>query len=184
MMNKERGFTLLELLSVIALIGILLTITVAITGYVLDAIDEKKAQSEMTVLRAAIERFKSEQGDFPNCPARICSTGECLFLSLMGYHNKNGLEIPPSPSLINPTNFYYGPMDMEATELEGIDPTDNENSIALISFALSQDVAFCDPWGNHYMYEFPRKDSLAGFRLFSLGPDGKMGEGEESDDLE
>ncbi|MDA1045625.1 MAG: type II secretion system protein GspG [Verrucomicrobia bacterium] len=182
--KKEKGFTLLELFSVIALIGILMSIAFPITSYVLDSIDEKNAKSELTVLRMAIEEFKAERGDFPNCPAKICSTGECLFLSLMGYHNENGLQIPPSPSLVNPTNFYYGPMDMEATELEGIDPSDSENSIALISFALSQDVAFCDPWGNNYMYQFPRKDGLAGFRLFSLGPDGKMGEGRESDDLE
>ena len=33
-----------------------------------------------------------------------------------------------------------------------------------------------DPWGNEYVYEYPREDEAPGFRLFSKGPDGKTGE--------
>ena len=48
-----------------------------------------------------------------------------------------------------------------------------------------KDVAFIDPWGNEYVYEYPKKEGGPGFRLFSMGPDGKTGEDEwQADDLE
>ncbi|SVE22110.1 uncharacterized protein METZ01_LOCUS474964, partial [marine metagenome] len=49
---------------------------------------------------------------------------------------------------------------------------------------IKQDMAFVDPWGTPYAFEYPRKDGLQGYRLFSKGPDGETGEGSEDDDVE
>ena len=36
-----------------------------------------------------------------------------------------------------------------------------------------------DPWGNPYLYRFPGKHNQNGFDLYSLGPDGKEGGGDD-----
>ena len=52
-----------------------------------------------------------------------------------------------------------------------------------LSQTLDKDVAFLDPWGSEYVYEYPRKDGDKGYLLFSMGPDGKTGEGFDGDDV-
>jgi len=36
-----------------------------------------------------------------------------------------------------------------------------------------------DPWGRKYIYEYPGKHNTNGFDLFSAGPDGKAGTGDD-----
>ena len=36
-----------------------------------------------------------------------------------------------------------------------------------------------DPWGKKYFYEFPGKHNTNGYDLFSAGPDGKAGTGDD-----
>lgn len=36
-----------------------------------------------------------------------------------------------------------------------------------------------DPWGNHFFYEYPGKHFTNGYDLFSAGPDGKPGTGDD-----
>ena len=38
-----------------------------------------------------------------------------------------------------------------------------------------------DPWGNPYMYRFPGQNNPKGFDLFSPGPDGREGGGDDID---
>ena len=48
---------------------------------------------------------------------------------------------------------------------------------------LGKDPAFLDPWGNEYVYEYPLEDGGQGYRLFSMGPDGKTGDVYTQDDI-
>ncbi len=36
-----------------------------------------------------------------------------------------------------------------------------------------------DPWGNEYVYEYPGKHNTRGFDLMSMGPDGRVGGGDD-----
>lgn len=36
-----------------------------------------------------------------------------------------------------------------------------------------------DPWGNSYIYEFPGKQNAAGYDIMSMGPDGRVGGGDD-----
>ena len=36
-----------------------------------------------------------------------------------------------------------------------------------------------DPWGNSYIYEFPGKQTAAGYDIMSMGPDGRVGGGDD-----
>ncbi|MFP6894405.1 MAG: type II secretion system protein GspG, partial [Opitutales bacterium] len=47
-----------------------------------------------------------------------------------------------------------------------------------------KNLAFLDPWNNEYVYEHSREDGLSEFRVRSLGPDGKSGEGFDADNVE
>ena len=41
---------------------------------------------------------------------------------------------------------------------------------------LNKEIFIIDPWGNPYVYQYPRLDGHTGFLLFSRGPDGKSSE--------
>lgn len=175
----------MELLVILAILGILMSLVAGVASYAFDAVDRKKAEAELEVLRAGVQAFKTTRGNYPHCPKGVCTPGERLFLSMLGFHNEKGrMQIPPYPALVDPAVFSYGEVDWEAADLASLDFGDRQTCLTLLNFALSEDIAFCDPWGNDYVYEFPRRNGLPGFRLFSRGPDGRTGKGFDEDDVE
>ena len=182
--TKSNGFTMIELLVVITIIGIISGIIFSITNYIFDLQDRKKAASELANLKAATENYKAKYGNYPHCPMKVCEPGECFLLSLIGYHNgKGALQFPPFPNLVNPTLFDYGPNNRDPAILNALANGGSQASENLIAIVFNRDVNFCDPWGNPYLFEYPRKDGIGGFRLFSLGPDGKTGKNFGDDDV-
>ena len=109
-----------------------------------------------------------------------------LFLSLAGFHNEKGtLEMPPYPATISTELFGYDLESYDTTQIPDIEHNEGKSLMLWLSQILGKDVAFKDPWGNDYVYEYPLQEGGRGFRLFSMGPDGKTGEDEWiEDDLE
>ena len=64
-MNHRRGFTLVELLVVILIIGILAGITFTGANFLLGSKDIKKARSEIEGLQLALDQYRSDYGTFP-----------------------------------------------------------------------------------------------------------------------
>jgi prepilin-type N-terminal cleavage/methylation domain-containing protein len=182
---RSLGFTIVELLIVLCIIGVISGIIFSTTNYVFDLQDRKKAASELAYLKAAAENYKAKYGNYPHCPMKVCDPGECFLLALMGYHNGKGkLQFPPFPNLVNPTLFDYGPNNRDPAILNALANGGSQASKNLIAIVFNQDINFCDPWGTPYAYEFPRQDGIGGFRLYSSGPDGKTGKDHSGDDIQ
>lgn len=75
---KARGFTLVELLIVIVVIGVLATISLVAYNSVRDKAEFSSIQSDVTNSIKQLEMFKSTIGDYPtainNCPAPSATT--------------------------------------------------------------------------------------------------------------
>ena len=181
--KRLAAFTLIELLVVLAIVGILLGLMFKGYFYVLDKQANKQASVELKVLKLSIENYRRSFKGYPTCPEKVCTPGECLFLSLAGFHNEKGtLEMPPYPATISSHLFGYDLNSYDTSQIPDIEHDEGKSLMLWLSQILGKDVAFIDPWGNEYVYEYPREDEAPGFRLFSMGPDGKTGEDEWTQD--
>ena len=83
-----------------------------------------------------------------------------------------------------PTHLFH--YDLSAFDESEIPDLSHEGGVSLklwLAQTLGKDPAFLDPWGNEYVYEFPLEDGGPGYRLFSMGPDGKTGDQFSQDDI-
>ncbi|MEM1158579.1 MAG: prepilin-type N-terminal cleavage/methylation domain-containing protein [Verrucomicrobiota bacterium] len=100
LIRTSRGFTLVELLVVIVIIGILVGIVIGVGGNLRQKAAAARAQTEIAAIELALERYKIDNGDYPNVtdisipaganayyngdPTNYTAGGETLFLALAG----------------------------------------------------------------------------------------------------
>ncbi len=73
--REERGFTLIELLVVIAIIGILLGVAAPKVLDSLGSARNTKAKANIEVIKAALEQFREEYGEYPASLAILKTVG-------------------------------------------------------------------------------------------------------------
>ena len=174
--SSIKGFTLMELMAVLVIIGILFGIIFTGASYLFSAQEEKKAKAELEAITLALKDFKSEFGDFP-ITDESSSEGECakvLFMTLSGWMDLDGDEIPAEErgrSFLPSDSFTLG--KQEGDEIEVYLLTSDE---ILGNAGINKEIFIIDPWENAYLYQYPRLDGHTGFLLFSRGPDGKTSE--------
>lgn len=72
-MQSSRGFTIIELVVVILVLGILVTITaVGLVRYQLDGRDTQRA-TNVAIIAEALEKYYSANGEYPSCNAMTAS---------------------------------------------------------------------------------------------------------------
>ena len=165
--RSQSAFTLVELMVVIVVIGIVGGIIFSGAGYLFEKQAIKQATVEVEVLRVALDEFKREYGDFPET---FDNEGEMasfiLFHSLHGTHQ---LSLDTETwERVEVSEFRKNLLPVDKMTLETLSDDGSEK------FNFSEfDHFLVDPWGEPYIYQFPRQDGHRGFLLYSKGPDQK-----------
>ena len=158
---KKKGFTILEMMAVIAIIAVLAGILIPAITTVRKNANKVKAKALISHLVMAIESYKSDAGFYPGDHISVNLASEALhiYLTIRFYDSA--------------ANEYYGPYIEPKTNWIGDTDTDGNSE-------------FVDPWGNPYEYEADTDTDVATrppfhnvytFDIYSHGPDGVTGAG-------
>jgi len=134
MVNRRKGFTFIEIMVVVIILGILAAIVLPkFTGRTEQA-RIKAAESQIQVFSTALDAYELDNGRYPT--------------------TEQGLEALVKKPTIPPI-----PTNWQGPYLQKKIPK--------------------DPWGHPYIYKCPGTHNPKSYDLYSYGPDGKEGGGDD-----
>jgi prepilin-type N-terminal cleavage/methylation domain-containing protein len=191
--RRQAAFTLIELLTVMVIILILLSITIAVQKGVVNAQNVTKARGEIAALGTALDEFKAHYGDYPPTSDGVDATPEDILIKALtgraawehisgGAGNAVVATFPGSKNI---------PMPITAD----VNTVPYKSFVDVAHFTVGTDQltehsnpVFLDPWGHAYFYMYKTvKDATTnhsaagasapqwlgvGYLLVSIGPDG------------
>ena len=166
---KRRGFTLIEMMTVITIIVILAALTVAGMSFIRDRQANALAKVQIEQLSAAIEKYKLDNGDYPGLDPDSPLDGDIseeLYNELF-HDGYNDLEVNGGEGVIP---IYLNELDPRNSKQTMVKKTNGNNP--------PSDLKILDPWGNPYLY---RKGNLANNPDYDLWSSGKDGDTDPSD---
>ena len=106
--GKRRAFTLIELLIVMAVIAVILGLILGTSGYVRNRAARDRAQVEIAALEAALERFKADNGIYPETPPGRDDGGnaDILYRAISGDGNQGSAYWQPREDQLNRKNGF------------------------------------------------------------------------------
>lgn len=155
--KQKQGFSLVELLVVMAIIAILMGIVLGVTGAIQRHAAESRARAQLSGLITEIELFHSEVGRFPaSYKSGSSSIAENRDTMVM----KVPVSDPDYPGFMDWYEKKYPDTRFEVIETAEYDD------------GTTTSTWFIDPWGQAIVY-----DSVLDFtyRIGSTGPDGDYG---------
>ena len=149
MKQQKRFFTLIEILTVAAIIAILAGISVGAVALISSKNAEAKTRATIKALEMALSQYKTDNG----------------FVYLPG--GSGNLKKPVK--VLVPKDI---PDDLKGTLLKYLD-----QQLLRSATVVDGDYRyFVDAWDRPLIFRFPGKFNTSSFDLGSVGPDGKVGE--------
>lgn len=149
MFRASRAFTLIELLTVIAIIGILAAIIIGAGRRAAESGRIARTQAELAALSTSLEAYKRQYGDYPRT-----NDSRQLLQALVG-------RLDPNRNLPATSGRVLLDLALFAVRDEA-DPLTDTNAVLL------------DPWDTAYAYAYkmpPTNWTNPSFVLYSFGPD-------------
>lgn len=196
--GADKAFTLIELLTVIAIIGVLAGITFGAASAISRKAKVDKAKVEMATIAQALEAYKQAYGDYPyistndkNPKALAKPTvpdpddrAYQFLRALLGRLDPKGNAFKNTS---NAEKYRKATLDSTRFALERTATSDAPSSWEILpEFVASNSSndkdfanALVDPWGNRYVYLYKEKSAVndwkqPSFVLMSAGPDGHI----------
>ncbi|MBX3735379.1 MAG: type II secretion system protein GspG [Candidatus Didemnitutus sp.] len=151
----SSGFTLLELLAVIAIIAVLTGIVIGVGRRASEAGKVARAKAELAALSAALESYKRQYGDYPQT-----DDNAQLLQALIGKLGPTRLALSPAGrAQLEAAKFTIA---LTAAPNTPVDPFANASAVLL------------DPWEQPYRYVYKTGGTWTNpsFVLYSIGADG------------
>ncbi len=168
--RTRRGFSLVEILTVMFIIVILLTFVVASFGWVEASKRERTAQVFVQRITSALEEFKMDNGFLPDGDGSDGSTNT-VYQALFSDYDEDGL---PDKDPVTKARLHVYMPELNPQE-------QNKGEPYVVKFRGK--FTLMDPWGTPYRYRlgFQEKDSKGSygkganpdFDFWSLGKDSK-----------
>ena len=160
---SPRAFTLIELLTVITIIGILVSITFGVTRGVKQRAAVQQARTELAVVSQSLEDYRRLYSDYPQLTIEDTKDAQKevqLLKALIGLRGPTNDSVIKGKTFLDTANFSVATVN--APEIQ-IDPYD----------AAANGAVLIDPWDRPYHYYYFNEANRRGYLLYSSGPDGE-----------
>lgn len=157
-MKKKISFTLVEILTVVAIIGILAGMTLGITSYVGERNREVQTQTTIKMLEMALEQYKTKHGSYPKFFQPGNEIGTPFF------------QLPQTPGGNDPltkcfTDITFDTSGNNITGIKGVNIIVQGNNVIIL-----------DGWESPIVYVYPGVFNRSKYDLGSAGPDKLLGD--------
>ncbi len=159
-LTGRRGFTLLEILTAMAVIVIIMTMLAMGVGGLLPLSKSKQAHTDLVHVQQALEAYRIKFGEYPK---KVSVGGSTPSMEVILFNALAG-SLAPNGTLGN----YPTMMDRTALEFSNSSFPVVGGSPSLVANQI------LDPWGNPFVYRYDPDDSSwenFNYVLFSAGPD-------------
>jgi len=141
---EAAAFTLLELMTVMAIIAVLAGLVLKGAGYAQNKAARDRASAEIAAISVALESYKADNGEYPNSSVTSGtlskSTGASTGYVAAGYVLFDELSNPTVANTANRSIYFEAKPDIRSTGTGAI---------------VSGSTYFVDPFGNPYGYQTP-----------------------------